>query len=150
MTDLTYRPEADPFLVPGADQSNPLDDVDPRWGLGRSHHDHPLNREARLIRHLNDPLVVFTAVDCCGRDHELHVVTDGRRIYACGGYTGAVDCLGATREGSKLTIPCGQPIRGGEDSCPEEIVVDLADDGWVQDANQIEVLARYGVPVDVA
>jgi hypothetical protein len=37
----------DPFLDHDAPPSRLLDDVDPAWGLARSHDDHPLNVEYR-------------------------------------------------------------------------------------------------------
>jgi hypothetical protein len=46
--DLSYDPKRDPFLV-GDELPNPLDTVDPAWGLPRGHHDHPLNVEYRAL-----------------------------------------------------------------------------------------------------
>lgn len=55
MSEDWKRDFKDPFLNPDAPRSHLLDDVDPAWGLPRSHHDHPLNVEYRKLVEANKP-----------------------------------------------------------------------------------------------
>lgn len=94
---------------------------------------------------LGSPLVVFSDHELCdGRQHEVHLVTDGTRAHA---YAAGQDLPLICREGTKVTVSCRVPDAGDEE-CHGQAVFDLTDECWTTDPYALLTLTRHGEKVD--
>jgi hypothetical protein len=98
--------------------------------------------------HPSGILVLVDTVRYCDtkHQHEVHVLTDGGRVYAYGQVT---DADAGSRYGTEITVTCGQP--GIDDvACEGTVTVDLAEDGIWEAATPARagLLDQFGTAVD--
>jgi len=98
---------------------------------------------------LGDPLVVFTdTATCDGRQHEVHLITDGTTAYA---YAAGVDLALIRREpdNTRVVVSCRVPDAGDEE-CYGEAVFNLDTPCWSHagDGLAATLLARLGEVMD--
>lgn len=99
---------------------------------------------------LGAPLVVYSAIAICDNrhDHEARLITDGHRAYAYGIEPGATDAAPVARwDTGAYEATCRQPTPHDGDPCDGALTWEPTEGDWNADAESLDLLARYGQPV---
>lgn len=96
------------------------------------------------------PLVVFSDTAICDGpvEHEVRLITDGRRAYAYGIHPQGCDAEPWARNGTRVTAVCCQPAPHREE-CEGIAYFDLSTEGtWTADPEALSLLTVHGTPLE--